>query len=173
MFVRCGREMNWRKDSHTCWTCNLSASHTVCAGEKFQVSSMGFEPMTSAMPVQGSHQLSYEATQMWAGQFAGIICSYERNYFNFCFTQGILAMLHVTEISCFNDLIFLFCTAIIATGAHCHKLIFMWLLYSTAQRYIDSILETRFLRCKGWDIWVSRCKNRGFEKWEALEYAWN
>ena len=33
--------------------------------------STGFEPMTSAMPVQCSHQLSYEVTQWRAGQFVG------------------------------------------------------------------------------------------------------
>ena len=31
--------------------------------------STGFEPMTSAMPVQCSNQLSYEVTQVRAGQF--------------------------------------------------------------------------------------------------------
>ena len=33
--------------------------------------STGFEPMTSAMPVQCSNQLSYEVTQLRAGQFVG------------------------------------------------------------------------------------------------------
>ena len=33
--------------------------------------STGFEPMTSAMPVQCSHQLSFEVTQWRAGQFVG------------------------------------------------------------------------------------------------------
>ena len=33
--------------------------------------STGFEPMTSAMPVQCSNQLSYEVTQWRAAQFAG------------------------------------------------------------------------------------------------------
>ena len=36
---------------------------------------MGFEPMTSAMPVQCSHQLSYEVTQWRAGQFVGLMFS--------------------------------------------------------------------------------------------------
>ena len=46
--------------------------------------STGFEPMTSAMPVQCSHQLSYEVTQWRAGQFVGLMLfpvkgmSYER-----------------------------------------------------------------------------------------------
>ena len=43
-----------------------------------------FEPMTSAMPVQCSNQLSYEVTQWRAGQFVGLMfpvkgMSYERN----------------------------------------------------------------------------------------------
>ena len=37
--------------------------------------STGFEPMTSAMPVQCSNQLSYEVTQWRAGQFAGLMFS--------------------------------------------------------------------------------------------------
>ena len=45
--------------------------------------STGFEPMTSAMPVQCSNQLSYEVTQWRAGQFVGLMfsvkgMSYER-----------------------------------------------------------------------------------------------
>ena len=35
--------------------------------------STGFEPMTSAMPVQCSNQLSYEITQLRAGQFVGLM----------------------------------------------------------------------------------------------------
>ena len=41
--------------------------------------STGFEPMTSAMPVQCSNQLSFEVTQLRAGQFAGLMFSRERN----------------------------------------------------------------------------------------------
>ena len=41
--------------------------------------STGFEPMTSAMPVQCSNQLSYEVTQLRAGQFVGLMFSRERN----------------------------------------------------------------------------------------------
>ena len=41
--------------------------------------SMGFEPMTSAMPVQCSNQLSYEGTQLRAAQFVGLMFSRERN----------------------------------------------------------------------------------------------
>ena len=46
--------------------------------EKFS-DSTGFEPMTSAMPVQCSNQLSYEVTQLRAGQFVGLMFSRERN----------------------------------------------------------------------------------------------
>ena len=35
--------------------------------------------MTSAMPVQCSNQLSYEVTQLRAGQFVGLMFSRERN----------------------------------------------------------------------------------------------
>ena len=41
--------------------------------------STGFEPMTSAMPVQCSNELSYEVTQLRAGQFVGLMFSRERN----------------------------------------------------------------------------------------------
>ena len=36
--------------------------------------------MTSAMPVQCSNQLSYEVTQLRAGQFVGLMFSREREY---------------------------------------------------------------------------------------------
>ena len=54
-------------------------SHNSCVPEKFQVSSTGFEPMTSSMPVQCSNQLSDEVTQMRAGQFVWLMCFHERN----------------------------------------------------------------------------------------------
>ena len=41
--------------------------------------STGFEPMSSAMPVQCSKQLSYELTQLRADQFVGLMFSRERN----------------------------------------------------------------------------------------------
>ena len=41
--------------------------------------STGFEPMTSAMPVQCSNQLSYKVTHWTAGQFVGLMFSRERN----------------------------------------------------------------------------------------------
>ena len=44
-----------------------------------QVSSTGFEPMTSEMPEQYSDQLSFEATKMWEGQFVRFMCYRERN----------------------------------------------------------------------------------------------
>ena len=43
--------------------------------------STGFEPMTSAMPVQCSNQLSYEVTQWRAGHFVGLMFSRERNVY--------------------------------------------------------------------------------------------
>ena len=54
-------------------------SNNLCAPEKFQVSSTGFEPMTSSMPVRCSNHLSYEVTQMRADQFVGLMCLHERN----------------------------------------------------------------------------------------------
>ena len=47
--------------------------------------STGFEPMTSAMPVQCSNQLSYEVTQWRAGQFVGLMFSRERTAYNISF----------------------------------------------------------------------------------------
>ena len=44
--------------------------------------STGFEPMTSAMPVQCPNQLSYEVTKMRAGQFVGLI-RISLNHLNF------------------------------------------------------------------------------------------
>ena len=41
--------------------------------------STGFEPMTSAMPVQCSNQMSYQVTQLREGQFVGPMFSRERN----------------------------------------------------------------------------------------------
>ena len=66
---------NWRYDPRTCWTilsnCLMNLKNT---GD-----STGFEPMTSAMPVQCSNELSYEVTQLRAGQFVGLMFSRERN----------------------------------------------------------------------------------------------
>ena len=52
----------------------LSHEPEKCSGD-----STGFEPMTSAMPVQCSNQLNYEVTQLRAGQFVGLMFSRERN----------------------------------------------------------------------------------------------
>ena len=54
--------------------------------------STGFEPITSAMPVQCSNQLSYEVTQSRAGQFVGLMFSRERNViWKKCYMQcGVL-----------------------------------------------------------------------------------
>ena len=41
--------------------------------------STGFKPMTSAMLVQSSNQLSYKVTKLRAGQFVGLMFSRERN----------------------------------------------------------------------------------------------
>ena len=41
--------------------------------------SPGLEPMTSAMPVQCSNQLSYEVIRWRAGHFVGLMFSRERN----------------------------------------------------------------------------------------------
>ena len=51
----------------------------ISAPEKFQECSMGFEPMTSVMPVHCLYQLSYAATQMCGGQFVGFMFSCKRN----------------------------------------------------------------------------------------------
>ena len=44
--------------------------------------------MTSAMPVQCSNQLSYEVTQLRAGQFVGLMFSRERNANTAFWTKG-------------------------------------------------------------------------------------
>ena len=41
--------------------------------------STGFKPMTSAMLVQSSNQLSYKVTKLRADQFVGLMFSCERN----------------------------------------------------------------------------------------------
>ena len=69
--LNCGREMNWRNDPHTCWTISAIVSYVQL--KIFQVSSMEFEPMTSAMLMQCSYQLSYEGTRVWRGQSVGLV----------------------------------------------------------------------------------------------------
>ena len=59
---------------------NVQAEKVYCLMNlKNSGDSTGFEPMTSAMPVQCSNQLSYEVTQSRAGQFVGLMFSRERN----------------------------------------------------------------------------------------------
>ena len=84
---------------------NLSDCLT-CAPKTLQVSSTGFEPMTSETPVHCSHQLSNEASQMWAhlsgfiaqsskceGNFLKIHLSttLHKHSFQFIFTSVIIA----------------------------------------------------------------------------------
>ena len=61
--------------------------------------STGFEPMTSAMPVQCSNQLSYEVTQLRAGQFVGLLFSRERNVHFFQTKKLFLEILKVKVMS--------------------------------------------------------------------------
>ena len=52
--------------------------------------STGFEPMTSAMPVQSSNQQSYEVIQWREGQFVGLMFSRERNVYVYHFPQSLV-----------------------------------------------------------------------------------
>ena len=62
------------------WSSHLLDNFSNCLMNlKNSGDSTGFEPMTSAMPVQCSNQLSYEVTQWRAGQFVGLMFSRERN----------------------------------------------------------------------------------------------
>ena len=62
------------------WSSHLLDNLSNCLMNlKNSVDSTGFEPMTSAMPVQCSNQLSYEVTQWRAGQFVGLMFSRERS----------------------------------------------------------------------------------------------
>ena len=64
------------------WSSHLMDNLSNCLMNlKNSCDSTGFEPMTSAMPVQCSHQLSYEVTQWRAGQFVGLMFSRERNVY--------------------------------------------------------------------------------------------
>ena len=70
-------KVNWRNDPHTCW--KIPNDCLIWTSEKFQVSSTGFEPMTSS--VRCPHQLSNQAAKMTVtGQSVGLVCSRERNY---------------------------------------------------------------------------------------------
>ena len=61
--------------------------------------STGFEPMTSAMPVQCSNQLSYEVTQLRAGQFVGLMFSRERNVHSFHGKTYLQLVTHVVVVN--------------------------------------------------------------------------
>ena len=55
---------------------NIQAKKVYCLMNlKNSGDSTGFEPMTSAMPVQCSNQLRYEVTQWRAGQFVACVAS--------------------------------------------------------------------------------------------------
>ena len=77
------------------WSSHLLYNLSDClisAPEKFQVASVGLKPMSSAMLVQCSYQLSYETTPM---------CSGERNYeWDFSFKKSICpsSLYHVMSI---------------------------------------------------------------------------
>ena len=60
------------------WSLNLLDNLSNCL-MNLSGDSTGFEPKTSAMPVQCSNQLSYEVTLLRVGQFVGLIFSRERN----------------------------------------------------------------------------------------------
>ena len=86
MFSR-ERKVIWKKCYMQCGVWNLMkiwSSHLLdnlincLMNLKNSGDSTGFEPMTSAMPVQCSNQLSYEVTQWRAGQFVGLMFSRER-----------------------------------------------------------------------------------------------
>ena len=49
-------KVNWRNDPHTCWTISATVSHVHL--KNCQVSSTGFEPWTSVMPLQCSYQVN-------------------------------------------------------------------------------------------------------------------
>ena len=87
MFSR-ERNVVWKKCYMKCgvwnqlkiWSSHLLDNLSNCLMNlKNSGDSTGFEPMTSAMPVQCSNQLSYEVTQLRAGQFVGLMFSRERN----------------------------------------------------------------------------------------------
>ena len=52
-------QIKWRYDPRTCWTILSN-----CLMNLKNFDTTGLEPMTSAMPVQCSNQLSYEITQL-------------------------------------------------------------------------------------------------------------
>lgn len=88
---------------------NLSVSHT-CT-EKFffffLVSSTGFQPMTSAILVQCSHLQSCEATQMWAGQFVGLVFPWKEYDWKKVHMRHLLRLSSKSEDHFFNNNIFI------------------------------------------------------------------
>ena len=68
--------------------------------------STGFEPMTSAVLVQCSNQLSYEVTQLRAGQFVGLIFSRERNVvWKKCYMKcGVLNQMKIWSLHLLDNL---------------------------------------------------------------------
>ena len=70
----------YRYNQEKIWSSHLLDNLSNCLMNlKNSGDSTGFEPMTSAIPVQCSNQLSYEVTQWRAGQFVGLMFSRERN----------------------------------------------------------------------------------------------
>ena len=78
----------WKKCDMKCgvcpqmkiWSSHLLDSSSNCLMNlKNSGDSTGFEPMTSAMPVQCSNQVSYKVTGLRADQFVGLMFSRERN----------------------------------------------------------------------------------------------
>ena len=120
--------------------------------------STGFEPMTSAMPVQCSNQLSYEVTQLRAGQFVGLMFSRERlSHLNFsgswdnCLNCPASARIissvdfkHRTsynpsfEPDCFY-VFFLFCFVLFCFSSSCHGVL---LRAENSVIVFDSVVET-------------------------------
>ena len=67
------RQINRKLYQVKIWSSHLLDNLSNCLiNLKNSGDSTGFEPMTSAMPVQCSNQLSYEVTQWRAGQFVGL-----------------------------------------------------------------------------------------------------
>ena len=75
--IPCASSVNFQMNI---WSSHLLGNLSNCLMNlKNSGDSTGFEPITCAMPVQCSNQLSYEVTQLRAGQFVGLMFSRERN----------------------------------------------------------------------------------------------
>lgn len=72
--------LNLRNDHHTCWTI-IQFVYSLYVHLKFSGVFKRIWAHTSAIPMQCSNQLGYEATQMWAGQLIlfGSCVLHERN----------------------------------------------------------------------------------------------